>query len=602
MLLKSIKWKFRKFYKTATTGLRIKQAWICIAIGLLVGDAGLLPAAEPTQVNDVDVRVAFEPVGFERLPRGFSNGTFPGFDFEQSDRLNSFPSQRGRELIRTRDPNFRSPPNRTSPVRPESELSESEKIQLRLTSRYGNPVLGRFLQSVSTDRAFYLYNETTQLIDTRHLNPTSYSARTRQAVENLLHAVGNRMFLQTNGLSPSRSRVDTFRESLSRLASSASIRTATDARNLMGRVMQLAQGHMGIRPTTVVLEFVYGAAESLDKYSSFIPHDNSREPSVSLEEHVVGIGVEIKQHDDGAIVLKALLGGPAESAGLQRGDVITAVDGRQLAGRSMDYAVDLITGPVGSPVLLITLRDGRQRSPLTLIRRRIEIHSVSDVRMIDKPAGVAYLKLDKFSKTSSNEMDRVLWDLYRAGMKSLILDLRGNPGGLLTSAVELSNKFLPSGPIVSTRGRTSADNSSETANYERTWKIPLVVLMDGDSASASEIFAAAIQENARGLIVGRRSHGKGTVQTYFPLRTTAGSLKLTTAKFYSPTGREMAGAGVEPDIRVSRPRANADVLPLLEDRDVEAAIQAARSPQVNKLATAKSRLQSRVNQGLQLEN
>ena len=154
MLLKSIKRKFRKFYRTATTGLRIKQVWICVAIGLLVGDAGLLPAADPTQANDADVRVAFEPVGFDRLPHGFSNGTFPGFDLEQNDRLNSYPSQRGRERFRTRDPNFRSPPKRTSPVRPESELSESEKIQLRLTSRYGNPVLGRFLQSVSTDRAW----------------------------------------------------------------------------------------------------------------------------------------------------------------------------------------------------------------------------------------------------------------------------------------------------------------------------------------------------------------------------------------------------------------------------------------------------------------
>jgi C-terminal peptidase prc len=178
---------------------------------------------------------------------------------------------------------------------------------------------------------------------------------------------------------------------------------------------------------------------------------------------------------------------------------------------------------------------------------------VSEVKLLEKNVG--YIKLDKFAQNSSEEFDKALWDLYRQGMKSLIVDVRGNPGGLLTTAIQLSNKFVPSGTIVATRGRDATDNTVEYAHRDRTWKTPLVVLVDEDSASASEIFAAAVQENSRGLVVGRRTYGKGTVQTHFPLQSVQGTLRLTTAQFFSPTGREMAGAGVDPDVHVEAERA-----------------------------------------------
>jgi carboxyl-terminal processing protease len=184
---------------------------------------------------------------------------------------------------------------------------------------------------------------------------------------------------------------------------------------------------------------------------------------------------------------------------------------------------------------------------IPLVRRRVEVHSVSEVKMLEQNVG--YIKLDKFAQNSSEEFDRALWGLYRDGMKSLVIDVRGNPGGLLTTAIQMSNKFVPSGTLVSTRGRDLADNTVEYASRQRAWKLPLVVLVDGNSASASEIFAAAVQENGRGLIVGERTYGKGTVQTHFPLQTVSANLRLTTAQFFSPSGRVMAGAGVEPDIQ-----------------------------------------------------
>jgi carboxyl-terminal processing protease len=481
-----------------------------------------------------------------------------------------------------------APTGPAAPKRVKDQLSNSAKIQRRITHRYGNPVTVRFTQSVSTNTAIGMYDETTRLIDTRHLKPTSYAQRAYRGVNNLLHAAGNRAFLQANGLSPSRATVDAFRKSLSQLASSTPVRTAVDARNLMFRTMDVASRQLGVRPTTVALEFVYGAAESLDKYSTFLPDENGQQPSASLEDHVVGIGVEIKPHDSGVLVVKPLQGGPADKAGIQRGDIILSVNGRNLKGQSLDYAVDLIGGPQGSPVLLVIERDGRRLSPLSLIRQRVEIHSVSEVRMLDSQNGVGYIKLDTFAKTSSEEMDKALWDLYRRGMKTLVFDLRGNPGGLLTTAISLSDKFLPSGSIVSTRGRNSVDNTSERASFERTWKMPLVVLVDGNSASASEIFAAAIQDNQRGLVVGRHSYGKGTVQTHFPLSSVAGNLKLTTAKFYSPNGREMAGSGVEPDVTVDVD--SNEVVSLADDRDIQAAVNIAGGNRLQELASSVSRM------------
>ena len=500
----------------------------------------------------------------------------------------------------TVSPNESTAAKQAAAVQRADKQSTSEKIQQRLTYRYGNPTVERFALFVSTNSAVALYDETTRLIDSRHLNPTSYATRAYQGVNNLLHAVGNRAFLRANGLFLSRSQVDKFRRSLSKMASSAPVRTATDARNLMLRTMDLASRQLAVRPTVVAMEFVYGAAESLGKYSTFIPSVTGRQPSASLEDHVVGIGVEIKPHASGVLVVKPLRGGPAAKAGLQRGDVIVNVNGRDLAGQSLDYAVDLIGGPEGSPVLLVINRDGRRRSPLSLIRRRVEIHSVSDVRMIDATAGIGYIKLDKFAQTSSEEMDQALWDLHRQGMQSLVFDLRGNPGGLLTTAIELSNKFLPRGAIVSTRGRNAVDNTAEQATFERTWKIPLVVLIDGNSASASEIFAAAIQENDRGLVVGRRSYGKGTVQTHFPLQSVSGNLKLTTAKFYSPRGREIAGAGVDPDVKVDNSESDDFVVRLSDDRDIQAAMTIARGEQVQELASALSNFSGRSQPGRQL--
>ncbi len=464
-------------------------------------------------------------------------------------------------------------------IHPADELSESEQIQQHLSARYGNPVIQRFIYNISPEQTLNAYRESMQLVDARALNPTSYEARTQRTAKNLIEGLRNREFLAANRISPSPAQVQTFETAMNQLLQSRPVQSQSDAVQMIYAMANLAYNDVGIRPTSVVMESIFGATETLDKYSTFLPEDPTRQPSASaLDDSVVGIGVEIKPNDQGVEVVKALPGGPAQAAGLQAGDIITGINGQSIRGQNLNYAADLITGPAGSPISLNIVRNGRQQSPLNLVRREVKILSVSEVKMLGQRNDVGYIKLDKFAQNSSQEMDQALWKLYQSGMKSLVLDLRGNPGGLLTTAIELSNKFLPSGTIVSTRGRNAQDNTTETANSTQTWKVPLVVLVDGNSASASEIFAAAIQENGRGVIVGRHSYGKGTVQTHFPLRSITGNLKLTTAKFYSPKGREMAGAGVQPDVLVNNTAYRGAIGTAgTSDQDIQTAVQVAES-------------------------
>jgi len=480
------------------------------------------------------------------------------------------------------------------PATQSDSTSKAGEIHSKLTQRYSNPELVRFLQNVSDNAAIQLYRETSQLIDTRHLQPTSYQSRVQNANANLLYALSNQAFMTANRIKASPAQINAFRTDLQTAMQTLQVRNASEAVTAMYHTISLANRHLRLRAAGVAVEYVYASADTLDKYSTFLPDSSASQPRADLgdlDDHVVGIGVEIKAEEEGARVLKAIWGTPAANGGVEKGDMIVTVNGVSLAGKTIDQIADLIAGPAGSRVLLGVRRGGRMISPITLVRRSVPLKSVSEVKMVDRNQGVGYIRLDRFAKKSSEEMDQALWNLYNSGMRTLILDLRGNPGGLLTTAIEISDKFLPNGTIVSTRGRLASDNSVETAALQKTWRVPLVVLIDGNSASASEIFAAAIQDNKRGLIVGQKSYGKGTVQTHFPLQTVAGNLKLTTAKFYAPSGREMAGQGVTPDVQVATALFQNDQnysdaeLALEDDTTLQKAIEVAGQAELKSMAS-----------------
>ena len=188
---------------------------------------------------------------------------------------------------------------------------------------------------------------------------------------------------------------------------------------------------------------------------------------------------------------------------------------------------------------------------LRLTRRRVEVPSVVDVKMVDADEHIGYFKLTSFQKTTSRDVDAALWKLHDQGMRHLIIDVRGNPGGLLKAAVDVADKFVMEGMIVVDQGRSPRENFDHRGQLAGTWRVPLVVLIDHDSASAAEIFAGAIRDHRRGKVVGVTSYGKGSVQGIFPLAAANVGVRLTTAKWYTPSGQAISGAGVTPDIVVS---------------------------------------------------
>lgn len=455
--------------------------------------------------------------------------------------------------------------------------SEAEALSKRITARYQNPTTVRTIKSLSTSQAVQLFREVSAQTDNRHLEPSNYDLRVRRALRNLSLALENPTATRAMGIPQDSFQVDGFRDSLARLWENLNVRSRSDAEQVMQTVMQSAQRVSGMTPGLVAYEFSNATVDTLDKFSALEPAEPGRGPSAALESEMVGIGVEVKEHDSGLLVVRALKGSPSAEAGLKSGDVITAINQTSISGMPMARSVDMIKGPSGSRIQLRIDRNRRQQT-VTLTRRRFRVWSVNDVRMVSG-TDVGYLNLSQFAQSSTQEVDQALTQLHNNGMKSLIIDLRGNPGGLLTTCVQITNRFLPCGTIVSTKGRLSADNMHEAATFSRTWDIPLVVLIDGDSASASEIFAAAIQDNERGVVVGEKSYGKGTVQTHFPLQAINGNLRLTTARFYAPSGRAMSGSGVTPDVRITDRDGVAN-----GDRVMEEAVQIARSRQLKDMA------------------
>jgi len=323
-----------------------------------------------------------------------------------------------------------------------------------------------------------------------------------------------------------------------------------DAREMVRYFAQLGHRQLGVTPAGIVLEFASAATGTLDNYSAYLTGDQLNDVMSQIDGNFVGLGIELKAEDNALLIVNVIPGGPAEQAGLEAGERIVAVDGHSTSQVSTDAAAEMLKGIEGSTVaLLIQPRQGKVRS-LQLRRQRVDVPSIEDAAILDKQYGIAYLRLSNFQKTTGRDFESALWDLHRQGMRSIIVDVRGNPGGLLTASVEVADKFVSQGSIVRTIGRSTAENHDYQAHAIGTWRVPLIVLIDGDSASASEIFAGAIRDHRRGTLIGKRSYGKGSVQGIFPLDVANAGVRLTTAKFYSPSGHAIADRGVHPDIVV----------------------------------------------------
>jgi len=420
----------------------------------------------------------------------------------------------------------------------------------RLVRRYQDQSFRNVLLKLPRDRALGLYDELLERIETHYVDPVPLEPLLRRGLDNLEVALRDPTFLKTNAGEPAPSRVSALRDALRRQRAGLAVPDRGSARGHVIATCDLARQTIGLSDAAVILEFTYGACDALDDYTSYLTPDKLDDLYAMIDGNFVGLGIELKQDAEGLRLVGVIRGGPAFEAGLKAGDQITHIGGRSVKGLSLDESASRLQGTEGSALDITVLHADRSSQGYRMVRRHVEVESVAGVKIVDPTAGIGYVQLTGFQKSSTEELEKAIALLKRQGMRTLVLDLRGNPGGLLNVAVEMGERFIDRGVIVSTRGRAPGQSQIYRANSRAVWTMPLYVLIDHDSASASEILAGAMKDHHRGVVMGERSYGKGSVQSIFALRSAPAGLKLTTAKFYSPRSRPYSEQGVEPDVAV----------------------------------------------------
>ena len=305
---------------------------------------------------------------------------------------------------------------------------------------------------------------------------------------------------------------------------------------------------------------INGMLTSLDPHSGYLPPVDAEKMREQTRGEFGGLGIEVTQEEGFVKVVSPIDGTPADEAGMEAGDFITHVDGESVLGLTLNEAVERMRGPVGSEIVITVVREGEDEPfEVTIIRDFIKL-TAARVRTEGKSVVIRVTTFN--DNTFDNIRDGLDKELQNAGglenINGIVMDLRNNPGGLLSQAIRVSDAFLDKGEIVSTRGRDPEDGDRYNATPgDLINGKPIVVLINGGSASASEIVAAALKDHRRAIIVGTKSFGKGSVQTVMPLREQS-AMRLTTARYYSPSGRSIQNLGVTPDIIVEQPRRRTD--------------------------------------------
>jgi carboxyl-terminal processing protease len=280
-----------------------------------------------------------------------------------------------------------------------------------------------------------------------------------------------------------------------------------------------------------------------DPYTKHLKKTDYKTFQEHTSGHFGGVGMELGMRDDRLTVVAPIKGTPAFKAGVEAGDVISKINGRSTKDMALEKAVKLIRGEPGTTIKLTFTRNDEKPFEKELVREEIKLPNV-DSKVLDKDIG--YIKLHAFNGETAVDVRRELDDLKEKDIKALVIDLRNNPGGLLDEAVQVSSLFIKSGPIVKVKSR-SGQTDTLTSTNDADDQLPLVLLVNNGSASASEIFAGAVQDSERGVIVGEKTFGKGSVQTVVPLSDGSG-LVMTTAKYFTPSGRSLNKNGIKPDV------------------------------------------------------
>ncbi|MBL6680428.1 MAG: S41 family peptidase, partial [Alphaproteobacteria bacterium] len=350
----------------------------------------------------------------------------------------------------------------------------------------------------------------------------------------ILLFVFNFLFFSTNLVKGDNNRQETYKQL-----------------NLFGDVFQRVQEQYvdGVSDKELIESAISGMLQSLDPHSSYLSPESYKDMQVKTKGTFGGLGIEITMEDGFVKVVSPIDDTPAANAGMKSGDLIIGIDGESIKGLTINEAVSKLRGPVNSKVTITVVRDKEDPFEIEIVRDVIKIRSVKH-EVINE---IGYVRLTTFSDTTTSGMEKSINEIRKElgdKFQGLILDLRNNPGGLLNQSISVADSFLDQGEIVSTQGRKEDDTSRIFAKKgDLIDGKPLIVLINSGSASASEIVAGALKDHSRAIIVGTRSFGKGSVQSIIPLPGN-GAMRLTTARYYTPSGISIQAKGIEPDIKV----------------------------------------------------
>ncbi len=427
------------------------------------------------------------------------------------------------------------------------------RVHFGIDRRYADRSFEEDLLAMGRAEALDLLEDVMTRVQLEYVEEVSATKLVSHGTESLYMALGNERFLTKHAGNNQSAAAQRVRQRLIRDFWNRPVRTRLEARMVITEVCDIVRKELNISGAAVVMEYLFGACNALDDYSNFLTPDRYNDLFGSIQGEFVGIGIEMEgAKGKGMHLVNVLLDSPAEDGGLRPGDYIVEIDGTDCRDLSTDDAARLLRGPRGSRVRLMFESPEGKSATTTLTRRPVQVRSVTRSLMLDSQNGIGYIRMTGFQNSTADELDAALRDLESQGMQSLIWDLRGNPGGLLDTAAAVIDRFIDNGVLVSTEGRAVDQDQTFRAHNFNTRNIPLVLLIDENSASASEIVAGAINDHKRGQIVGRKSYGKWSVQSIVHLPGGTG-LKLTTAKFYSPGHHNYAGTGIAPHVDVPLP-------------------------------------------------
>jgi len=303
---------------------------------------------------------------------------------------------------------------------------------------------------------------------------------------------------------------------------------------------------------TILTNAYRGMLSGLDPYSQYFSEEELADLKIETEGEFEGLGIEVVVKDGFLVVITPMLDSPAFKAGILVGDKIIKIDDAPTENMNIREVVKRLRGKAGVKITLAVVHEGEAVPVnITIERATIHVNSIRGARIVDDTYKIGYIAIVNFQENTVKDMDAAIQNLMKQGMKSLILDLRFNPGGLLNVAIDMVDKFIEKGVIVSTRGRDKTQNYVYRARKKGTYpNFPLIILVNNGSASASEIVAGAIKDHKRGVLLGIKTYGKGSVQSLIPVGDGKAALKLTTAKYYTPSGVCIHEKGIEPDINV----------------------------------------------------